>query len=39
MDRWPGLLISLASPTKWVPRSFAFFAKGRELRTLGRFLF
>jgi len=29
---WPGLLISLASPTLWVPRSFAIFAKGRVPR-------
>jgi hypothetical protein len=27
---WPSLSISLASPTQRVPRSFAFFAKGRE---------
>jgi len=27
---WPGLLILRALPTQWVPRPFAFFAKGRE---------
>ena len=26
--RWPGLLILRALPTEWVPRSFAFIAKG-----------
>ena len=30
---WPGLLISQAQPTPWVPRSFAYFAKGRVPRT------
>jgi len=25
---WPGLLILRALPTQWLPRSFAFFAKG-----------
>src|SRR5579864_6833615 len=31
---WPGLLILRALSTQWVPRSFAFFAKGgtRECR-------
>ena len=27
---WPRPLSLRALPTKWVPRSFAFFAKGRE---------
>jgi hypothetical protein len=30
----PSLLFSPAPPTHWVPRSFAFFAKGRVPRTL-----
>jgi hypothetical protein len=30
---WPRLLITPALPTQWVPRSFAFFAKGRVPRT------
>src|ERR1700685_1353050 len=29
MGGWPRLLISLALPAEWVPRSFAFCAKGR----------
>jgi hypothetical protein len=32
--RVPRLLILGALPTQWVPRSFAFFAKGRELEML-----
>src|SRR5882672_4930297 len=30
MGGWPRLLILWAFPTRWVPRSFALFAKGRE---------
>jgi hypothetical protein len=36
MGRVAQPLISLTSPLHWVPRSFAFFAKGRVPRTRGQ---